>query len=84
VRLRYPNLWWSSEEYRDQISERLWLHISTSPIPKREKREFVNTFPFLTERIKKEFSLYCKKQHSELHEFTLEIQPVACKSSGRS
>jgi hypothetical protein len=35
VRLRYPNLWWSSEEYRDQISERLWLHISTSPIPKR-------------------------------------------------
>lgn len=81
VRLRYPNLWWSSEEYKNQIAERLWLKIPSWPLPKREKRGYINTFPFLTDRIKKEITLYCNKKTSELHEFVLDIPPDICSGS---
>lgn len=78
TRLRYPNLSGSSEEYRIQIENRLGLKSSNAPFKKREKKQYNNTLPFLTERIEHELTLYCSKLKSRISDFTLSIPSDIC------
>ncbi|GAB0174946.1 MAG: hypothetical protein HHAS10_08250 [Candidatus Altimarinota bacterium] len=81
TRLRYPNLGGSSEEYRKQIENRLGLKSTEKPLLKREKKNYMDTLPFLTERIKKELSLYCNNPvSSKLSDFTLSISNDICSN----
>jgi hypothetical protein len=38
---------------------KLGLQRNHNPLPKREKKSFVNLFPFVTERIEKEIIIFC-------------------------
>lgn len=80
VRLRYPNLWWNSETYKKQVSERLGLASDSTPIPSREKKTYFDKYPFLTERVRKEFDRYCDHLPSRLIDFVLEIPKDICNT----
>ncbi len=54
TRIKYPNLTSGSKEYSELIGKRLNFSESIIEFPKREKIQYTDIFPFLTERIGKE------------------------------
>ncbi len=81
TRLRFPNWGGSSDEYKKQIIQKLWLNASQNIPYKNGKITYINLFPFLTQRIQKEIQLFCRNEKSELHEFIENIPKNICTSS---
>lgn len=69
------------EEYKNLLQEKLGIPPSLEPIPKREKLEFTNIFPFLTDRIKSEITSYCISLDNSLEKFIMQIPTDLCKSN---
>lgn len=81
TRIKYPNTTEGSIEYKNLLAQKLRLPALSSIIPKREKPEYRNLFPFLTDRIESEISLYCQGMENTLESYILRIPIDLCKRS---
>ena len=81
TRIKYPNTTEGSIEYKNLLAQKLRLPALSSIIPKREKPEYKNLFPFLTDRIESEISRYCQGMENTLENYILRIPIDLCKRS---
>jgi penicillin-binding protein 1A len=81
TRIKYPNTWDRSEEYRDTLIARYGFENAGESLPKRERKEYTDIFPFLSTRIKKERDLYCKSIDNLLLSFVMTIPANLCEEN---
>ena len=81
ARIKYPNITLGAEAYKSLLEEKLSITPSYESIPKREKLEFTNIFPFLTDRIKNEITSYCISLDNSLQNFIIQVPIDLCKSN---
>jgi penicillin-binding protein 1C len=81
TRIKYPNLGTRSEEYKNIIIQRRGFQDIIWIIPKRERKDYSNLFPFLTARVKKELDLYCRDQDNILESFIKNIPIDVCENN---
>lgn len=84
TRIKYPNTTERSTEYRNRLSEKLGIALLADNIPKREKPEYRDLFPFLTDRIQSEISLYCQGSDNTLENYIIRIPKDLCKKNDLS
>ncbi len=84
TRIKYPNPSDGRDAYQKWISEKLGMPNEAFVIPKRERPQYINTYPHLTERIKREVFLRCSGRTNELEKFIQILPTTLCSTKSIS
>lgn len=81
TRIHSPNIGLDGDNYAEKVSQKLYRKSFSGELTRTGRKIGINTFPHLTERIRKEIRWYCQWTENDLQKFVQKIPKDICTSN---